>query len=165
MSEKRNKGWDNLKPEVYNFGNLDKERLREISKKGQEKSAEVKRQRRTARECLENVLSLEVTDDIIAGAALPDELKERLIKNNPHATMYDLIQLVALGLATGGDLKAVEYVRDTMGDKPSAKLDVTTMDIMTENDRKLLEQVSERLNDPTLIVAKDITEENADDES
>ncbi len=159
MSDRKNKGWDNLKPEVYNFANIDKDKLREISKKGQEKSLEVKRQRRSARECLESILSLEVTNDIIAGAELSDELKEQLMKNNPHATMYDLIQLVALGLAVGGDLKATEYIRDTCGDKPTNKIDVSS-DVMSDADRALLAQVMARLDDPKTVIAKDITEDS-----
>ena len=159
MSDRKNKGWDNLKPEVYNFANIDKDKLREISKKGQEKSLEVKRQRRSARECLESILSLEVTNDIIAGAELSDELKEQLMKNNPHATMYDLIQLVALGLAVGGDLKAVEYVRDTTGDKPTNRIDVSS-DVMSDADRALLAQIAARLDDPKTVIAKDITEDS-----
>ncbi len=163
MSDKKNKGWSNLRP--GGFKDIDKDELRAISKKGQEKSLEVRRQKKTAKECLDSVLSLEVTDEIIAGAELPEELKEQLIAKNPHVTMYELIQLVSVGLAVGGDLKAVEYVRDTYGDKPTNKVAVSTDDIMTDADRALMQQIQERLEGGHLVVVKDVTEDNHHDEN
>lgn len=162
MSDNRNKGWNNLRP--GGFSKIDKDELREISKRGQEKSLEVRRQKKTAKECLDSVLSLEVTDEIIAGAELPDDLKEQLIAKNPHITMYELIQLVSVGLAVGGDLKAVEYVRDTYGDKPTNKVSVSNEDIMTDADRALMKQIQERLDGGHLVVVKDMTEDNHHDE-
>lgn len=44
-----------------------------------------------------------------------------------------------------GNVKALEFLRDTSGQKPTNEIEITA-DIMTDYDRKLLESVSNRLN-------------------
>ena len=75
-------------------------------------------------------------------------------------TLYDLIHVVAVGRALDGNVKAMEYVRDTHGDKPTDKIDITG-DIMTESDRAMISKISERLdNGERIEIVKDITTEN-----
>lgn len=158
--EGKEKGWDNLQPEKYNFAVMDKERQREISRKGAQAVNKLHGERKTAREALERILSLRVTDSIIAGADLSDELAERLKRDNPDATLYDLINLVAVGRAAGGSMAAYQLVRDTFGDKPVEKVDVTA-DVTTDADRALLASISRRLeeNGAHIEVVKDIKAE------
>ena len=151
------KGWSNLQPEKYNFSVIDKDRAKEISRKGALAVNKLHGERKTAREALERILSLKVTDNIIAGADLSDELAERLKRDNPDATLYDLINLVAVGRAAGGNMKAYELVRDTFGDKPADKVDITA-DVTTEADRALLASIGKRLEETgaSIEVVKDI---------
>jgi len=68
--------------------------------------------------------------------------------------------MIAVGNAVGNaDMRAIEYIRDTIGEKPSTKVDMAGDNdmIMTENDRKLLEKVAARLEQEDLIIAKDVT--------
>lgn len=44
-----------------------------------------------------------------------------------------------------GNVKALEFLRDTSGQKPTNEIEITA-DIMTDDDRKLLESVSNRLS-------------------
>ena len=151
------KGWSNLQPEKYNFSVIDKDRAKEISRKGALAVNKLHGERKTAREALERILSLKVTDNIIAGADLSDELAERLKRDNPDATLYDLINLVAVGRAAGGNMKAYELIRDTFGDKPVDKVDITA-DVTTEADRALLASIGRRLEETgaSIEVVKDI---------
>ena len=161
MSERKNKGWNNLKTEENSFALYDRERLREVSRKGAEASHKVRQEKKNAKQALEKILSMGATDEIIAGAELSPELAEQLKAEIENATIYDLMQLVAVGSALGGDMRAVEYVRDTYGDKPSNKIDMQTEETaLTDADRMLLEKVSRRLENPDLYVAYDATGEN-----
>lgn len=150
------KGWSNLQPEKYSFAVMDKERAREISRKGAQAVNKLHGEKKTAKQALERILTLKVNDEIIAGADLPEELANRLKRDNPDITLYDLIQIVAAGKAAGGNIKAAEYIRDTYGDKPVEKVDISA-DVTTDADRALLSSIAARLDKDTHIeVVKDI---------
>ena len=153
------KGWNNLQPEKYNFAVMDAEKRREIARKGAQAVNKLHGEKKTAREALERILTLKVDDDIIAGAELSDELAAKLKRDNPNATLYDLINLVAVGRAAGGNMAAYQLVRDTFGDKPVDKVDITA-DITTEADRALMASIAERLDKTgaTIEVVKNIEE-------
>ena len=155
------KGWPNLITghNENNFAVLNREnpeRAKEISRKGAEAVNKLYGEKKTAREALEKILTLKVNEKIIDGADLDSDIAERLKRSNPDCTLYDLIQIVAAGRAVGGNIKAAEYIRDTYGDKPTEKIDVTG-EIMTDTDRAMLEKIAKRLDDPGLIIAKDAT--------
>ena len=159
VPEGSEKGYKNLitGQTVYNFKNLPPEKRKEIQRKGAAAVNALHGEKKTAREALEKILTLKINDNILAGADLDPEIAQRLKRDNPDATLYDLIQLVAVGRAVGGNIKAAEYVRDTFGDSPAHKVDINA-DIMTAADRALLEKVSSRLSDPDLIIVKDQTD-------
>lgn len=144
MSEKKrtNKGWANLRPDIYGFGNMDKEKLREVSRKGAEKTHQIVRERKTAQQCLATILNIEATDDIIAGADLDPVIAEQLKQYAGRITLYDLVNLVATGAAIGGNMRAAEYIRDTYGDMPTKQVRIDSNDIMTDADRQMLEHLT-----------------------
>lgn len=162
--EKRtNKGWKNLKPGIVGFNAMDKDKLREVSRKGNAKMRQIVQERRTAKKCLEDILTLECTDDIIAGAELDPLLAEQLKKYADKITLYDLVQLVATGAAIGGNMRAAEYIRDTYGDMPVKQLNIDGASIVTDADRELMEQINSRLNNPDVTIAFDVTAKEGDD--
>ena len=133
------------------------ERRREIARRGAEKTNSIKAEKKTARQSLERLLSIKVTDQIIDGARLSPEIAEKLKKENPDATLYDLIQIVAIGNAIDGSTRAAEYVRDTAGDKPKDQMELSGS-ITTDQDRQLLQYVADRLRGNDLVIVKDQTE-------
>jgi len=150
------KGWKNLQPEKYNFAVMDPEKAREIQRKGAEAVNALKGEKRTAREALENILTLNVTDKILSNSDLEPELAERLKRSGINITVYDLLQLVAVGRAAGGNMKAYELIRDTYGDMPIKQIEVAE-NVTTEADRELMRQLSERLQEGgRLEIVKDI---------
>jgi len=163
MSDKKNKGWNNLQPDKYSFANMDKKKLREISKKGQARMIEVTQERRTAKQCLTDILNLEATESIVAGAELDPEIAEQLKAYADKITMYDLINLVAVGIAAGGNVRAMEFVRDSVGDMPTKQIDVSGIEVMTEADRQLLEHVAARLENPDMLIVEDVTPKGGED--
>lgn len=127
------------------FNQWDKEEHHKIAVKGGKAVQELFGERKTARESLENILSVRVTDEIIAKADIDASIAERLKRTNPNATFYDLIQAVAVGRALDGSINAMTYVRDTNGDKPIDKIQADVANVMTDTDRELLQTISERL--------------------
>lgn len=140
--EGREKGYINLEKRV-SFNMMEPERAREIRRKGAEAIHQLHGEKKTAQQSLEKILTLKVTDEILNGADIAPEIAERLRRDNPDATLYDLIQIVAVGRAVSGNIKAAEYIRDTAGDKPKDQIEVTG--IMTDQDREMLQTISERL--------------------
>ena len=144
------------------FNMMDADKLREISRKGQKAMMELHGEKKTARDSLKNILTLKVTDDILDIADVDPKVAERLKRDNPNATLYDLIQCVAVGKAIDGNVKAMEYVRDTHGDKPIDKVEISD-NVMTDADRELLKSISARLEDgDRLEIVRDVTTENTD---
>lgn len=154
------KGWANLEAGRLSFNQMEPERAREIQRKGAEAVNRIHGEKKTAREALERILTIKATPEIIAGADIPEELAERLRRDNPDATLYDLIQIVAVGRAVGGNMKAYELIRDTHGDKPIERVEVTE-NVTTEADRELMRDVLQRLTGPDVVIAKDITGDDA----
>jgi len=154
------KGWSNLQPEKYNFSVIDKEKHREISRKGAQAVNKLHGEKKSARESLEKILTLRITDEIMEGADVPPEIAERLKRDNPNATLYDLIHIVAVGRAVGGSIPAMQYIRDTHGDKPIERMEVTE-NVTTDSDRELMRQIARRLETAeTVQIVANITPDN-----
>lgn len=152
------KGWFNLEKGRLSFDKMDAEKRREICRKGAEAVNRLHGEKKTAKQALENVLTLRLTDDIAESADVDPAIIERLRRDNPNATLYDLIQAVAVGRAVGGSIPAMLYVRDTHGDKPVDRVEVTE-NVTTDADRALMRQIADRLQDAESIqIVADITE-------
>ena len=141
------------------FNQMTPEELHAISVKGGEAVQKLHGEKRSAKQSIERILTLKIDDDILDGADLPPEVARKLKRDNPDATLYDLIQCVAVGKAIDGSIRAAEYVRDTHGDKPNDKITIDGAEIMTEKDRALLERIAGRLESPDLVIAENMTDE------
>jgi len=157
----RERGLLNLRKRVP-FNQMPEDKVREIRRKGAEAVNKLHGEKKTAKQSIERILTLKVDDNIIAGADIDPKVAEKLKRDNPNATLYDLIQAVAVGRALDGNIKAMEYVRDTHGDKPTDKIDISGQ-IMSDSDRALLENVSARLDKSELTVVKDVCEDAHED--
>lgn len=137
------KGWKNLSRD-YQLNKIDPEKRKEICQKGAAAVNKIRGEKKTAREALENILTLKVNDKIISAADLEPEIAERLKRSGSEVTFYDLINLVAVGRAVGGNMKAYELIRDTYGDAPVREISVSE-NITTDADREMLRTIAERL--------------------
>nr|DAQ34968.1 MAG TPA: hypothetical protein [Caudoviricetes sp.] len=93
------------------------EEARERGKKGGQKSGEVRRQRKKFKETLELLLHLP--------PGLSDQ-KETLLALGVDEDDCDNQTLIAISMiqsAAAGDVKAAAWVRDTVGEKPTDKVD------------------------------------------
>lgn len=154
--EQHEKGLLNLRKRVP-FNQMEPEKRREICQKGAEAIHKLHGEKKTAKQALANVLTLKIDDEIISKADIDPKIAERVRRSNPDATLYDLIQAVAVGRALDGNIKAAEYIRDTHGDAPVKQVEVTE-NVTTDADRAMMQALSDLLKDGgRLEVVKDIS--------
>ena len=155
------KGWKNLKP-IPITARSEEER-REICQKGGQAVQRIHGEKKTAKESLDRMLSILATDDILNSADIEKDLVKRLKRENPDMTLYDAVNAAALGRALSGNVKALEYIRDTRGDAPVKQVEITE-NITTDADRALLKKINDRLEAGTLVVVEDQTAGNPADD-
>ena len=108
----------------------------EVRRKGQLAQAE-KRHRKKA---LNDIL-----DAILAMKCDTSALTELAAEKGESITLYEAIALSQIKRAIDGDTKAATFVRDSAGDKPLDRSEVTNMETVTDADRQLMENISKRL--------------------
>jgi hypothetical protein len=136
------KGWLNLRP--IPITQRSEEERREICRKGAEAVNKIRGEEKTAKESLDRMLSILATQEIIDQADIEKSLAERLKRENPSMTLYDVVNAAAIGRALAGNVKALEYVRDTRGDAPVKQVEISE-NITTDADREMLRTIAERL--------------------
>jgi hypothetical protein len=93
---------DNLIP----FNELTEEEQRKLAQKGGQKSGEVRKAKKTMREML-------------------DYLLEKQIKTNKgDMSTLEAIMVSMIAKASKGDVRATEFIRDTIGQKPTDKTEI-----------------------------------------
>lgn len=114
---------------------LTEEQRKESARKAGLASAEKNRRYRTFRECLQTILSLEVTDDA---------LRAELEKMGLDPSYSNAISMAAIRKAAAtGDIEAARFTRDTVGEKPTEALQmsfdkpVKSMDLSKLTDAEL----------------------------
>ena len=114
MEEKKkvNPGIKNLKP----FPNS--EVAREMGRKGAIKSAEVRREKKKMKDALKSLLKLPIKN-----GSLKDELKELGFEDEEMNNQLALL-VSAYNRGLQGDIKAIEFIRDTIGEKPKEEIEL-----------------------------------------
>ena len=114
MAEKKkvNPGIKNLTP----FANS--EVAREMGRKGAIKSAEVRREKKKMKEALKSLLKLPVKDTDLKG-----ELEELGFEDEEMNNQLALL-VAAYKRGVQGDIKAIEFIRDTIGEKPKEEIEL-----------------------------------------
>ena len=111
----------------------DPEGDRAIQIKGAETLNATNAHRRSIKEILEELSKKTVT---------AEEAEEYGLKEG--TTLLEAANLAQIRRAMKGDTKAAEYVRDTLGEKPSEKIDASIMNV-TPEDQELIKRVASRL--------------------
>lgn len=102
---------------------------KEVARKAQKKSTEVKRQRKTFRACFEELLS----------GIHEFEIDGRI----EQLTAEQIISLRQIENAMSGDIKAAEFIRDTVGEKPTDKVQISNI---SDEDIKGVEDLISEIN-------------------
>lgn len=127
-------GIDNLKPQ----NTRTKEEQRQIAIQGGKASGEARRKKKAIREVCETLLSMQANSGLKAKINPDIELPE-------GATVYDVLVASMAQEAIDGNVKAAEFIRDSAGDKPTDKSEITAA-VMTDKDRELMEIIERRMS-------------------
>ncbi len=84
----------------------------------------------------------EVIEEMLVNPANERAIEELELK--PGATNLDMIIAAALKQANRGNVKAMDFLRDTIGQKPTESINATVESI-TPEDKELLDRVAARL--------------------
>lgn len=133
--DKKIKGYRNLIP----VNERAKEEQRAIQIKGGKARAEQMKRRKAAKELLETLLETKMKDDMI-----DDVLGGSQDLLNGDKTAYNVMLAKMFQVACAGDTKAFIAIRDTVGDKPVDKQEISA-DIITDADRKMIDNIKKRI--------------------
>jgi len=132
---------------VYNIQNLkmfgiDKpvltsEEAKRRGRQGGIKSGEVRRQRKTMRESLLSMLEMQLTPEKL------DEMGVDISTLNGDYTMQGALISAMLREAVNGSEKAMQLVRDTIGEAPTIKQEIT--ETITQEDTALMNNLRKTL--------------------
>lgn len=112
------------------FGEYTPEEAAEMHRKSVETQKRKREERKRASELLELILSKKLTQEK-ATAILGHEAQDL----SKYGVM---LEKVADKVLKEGDVKAMEFIRDTVGDKPESNVNVNA-NVITEKDRELLD--------------------------
>jgi len=124
------------------FGEMTAEELLEVSRKGGKASGESRRRSASLREATQRILK---KDKLIC---TPNEVMEELhAAGMENATSAEAIVVSALIRASRGDVEAMRFIRDTAGEGPTNRVElsgdpsrpISTLDLRGLTDAQLLE--------------------------
>lgn len=116
---------------------LTKEEMSERNSKAGKASVQKKRDTRTLKEIMLELLAAEAPEEDIKKYGLPAGASNSMV-----------MSAAAARKAREGDLKALEIVRDTAGQMPTKEVNLSA-DIVTEADKKLIDKVAARIRKET----------------
>lgn len=110
---------DERYPNLVSFAERSKEEAREQGRVGGQASGRARRLKRTQADILRQILALEETDE---------KRRELLKALGLEGNFADSINYTASIKARDGDVEAMRYVRDTIGEKPREGLELGNLD-------------------------------------
>lgn len=133
----------NLKP--IQKGELSKEEAKKRGQKGGIKSGEVRREKRQLKEILETFLEMDA----------PPKMKDKALEiipelDNERLSLKASLVVTLIEKILNGDMKAFELMRDTIGEKPIEKQEIT----QCENNIQTFSISESECNDTEKIIEK-----------
>ena len=114
---------------------------RKRGRNGGIKSGEVRRQKKTMRETLENALKIELSKEKL------EELGADIGLMNGETSVLSAIIASTIREAIGGDTKAIQFVRDSIGEQPKTEV---VQEVITKDDMALMESLRNSLIDKVM---------------
>ena len=103
------------------FARMTPEQRAEYGRKGAEKANETKRKRKEMRETLDILLNMPLKKGKVYSA---EEIKSFADLNGKNITIDQALMVKLIQKALKGDLNAIGMVRDTVGEKPTDKMEI-----------------------------------------
>lgn len=98
---------------------LSTEEAQKMGRKGGIASAKARKEKKALKDTLEELLAMPIKDGKSQDI---DKIKSIAGIKGKNITMQEAIMVAMLNKAAKGDVRAAEYVRDTIGQKPSDKM-------------------------------------------
>jgi hypothetical protein len=143
------KSLQNLKP-IKSYkdckSDAEKERIKAITSKGGKVLQETVKKAKTWNDVCNQALLTKV-DKEKATKYLGDDVDLLVFDDDGLVTMQEVLTVRAMQIASDGNVKSLEFIRDTSGQRPidRSAVDISA-DIMTAADRALIENINARLN-------------------
>ena len=103
------------------FARMTPEQRAECGRKGAEKANETKRKRKEMRETLDILLNMPLKKGKVYSA---EEIKSFADLKGKNITIDQAMMITLVQKALKGDLNAITMVRDTVGEKPTDKMEI-----------------------------------------
>ena len=103
------------------FARMTPEQRAEYGRKGAEKANETKRKRKEMRETLDILLNMPLKKGKVYSA---EEIKSFADLKGKNITIDQAVMVCLVQKALKGDLNAITMVRDTVGEKPTDKMEI-----------------------------------------
>lgn len=103
------------------FARMTPEQRAEYGRKGAEKANETKRKRKEMRETLDILLNMPLKKGKVYSA---EEIKSFADLKGKNITIDQAMMVCLVQKALKGDLNAITMVRDTVGEKPTEKMEI-----------------------------------------
>ena len=133
-------GKDIAKLNLISLSDRTLEERQKLGSIGGKKAKENRDKKKTFQELAQAMLDKTVTDEQI-NAVLGENAKD--IMEEPNVASLILARMIQG--ACEGSFKCAEFVRDSSGNKPRNEVELTA-DVITESDRKLIENLEKRLS-------------------
>ena len=138
--DKNDKRLENLRK----FGTLSPEERTEISTKGGKARAQQRRDQKNLRETALTLLNTKISREQATNLIGNDA---DLISDS-DLTMQAILTVRAMrAVLDDGNIKGAEFLRDTSGQRPKDEIQIDGSVIMTDSDRRLLENIKKRLQE------------------
>ena len=144
---------ENLKP----LNERTKEEQREITKKGGIASGKARREKKLMRETARSILAMTMNEGMADDISSIESIAEASGKN---LTVRDQVIIAQVFKALNGDTKAAEFIRDTIGEKPSIEMlaQIQQPPVMIQGKQKLEELEELNVLDDVIVLVDDVEE-------
>lgn len=102
-------------------------------------------QEKALNDILDAILAMKCDTSALTDDYITETAQKLAAEKGESITLYEAIALSQIKRAIDGDTKAATFVRDSAGDKPLDRSEVTNMETVTDADRRLMENISKRL--------------------
>ena len=138
MAEKKKPHPNSLK-NLMPIQEVNSRRTREQHSKDSSKAGKISAQKKRDTRTLKEIML-----ELLAEQAKPEDIKRYGL---PEGTSNAVVMAAAAAKkAYDGDIKAQEYIRDTAGQMPTKEVNLSA-DIVTEADKKLIDKVAARIRE------------------
>lgn len=115
---------------------------KEELQKGQRAAAKKRKERRAARELMQDILNMATGTDTLEAGTL-EEVAQEIAQAEGSLSVYQAALIAQAARAVAGDTAAAAFCRDTAGDKPTDRQEISGQ--ITAGDKALCEAVAARL--------------------